>query len=191
MKAGDDEALIALGGNLSLGEQAPRETLDAALDAIDRAGLRVLRRSRFYSTPCFPPGAGPDFVNAAAALDAEGDWDAARILALLHDVERRFGRVRRGRWTGRTLDLDLIALGALVLPDARDQDRWRALPLTQQMKEAPEGLVLPHPRVQDRAFVLVPLLDVAPHWCHPRLGLDVAGMLAALPEEARADIRPI
>jgi 2-amino-4-hydroxy-6-hydroxymethyldihydropteridine diphosphokinase len=91
----------------------------------------------------------------------------------------------------RTLDLDLLALGDSVLPDAAVQDRWRNLPAADQARIAPDQLILPHPRMQDRAFVLIPLADVAPDWCHPLLGLTVAQMVSCLPAEDRAAIAPI
>ncbi|MEY4984889.1 MAG: 2-amino-4-hydroxy-6-hydroxymethyldihydropteridine diphosphokinase [Pseudomonadota bacterium] len=151
------------------------------------AGLVGLRLGRIYTTPCFPAGAGPDYVNAAAAGPVPEGWDARRILDLLHRVEADFGRTRETRWGMRTLDLDLLAVGGQVLPDAAVQDAWRDLDPAAQRLRAPDRLILPHPRMQDRAFVLVPLADVAPGWRHPRLGLTVAEMLARLPpDECRA-----
>ena len=90
------------------------------------------------------------------------------VLARLHATEDAFARRRRARWGPRTLDLDLIAMGDTVLPDAATQARWRALDAAAQRSLAPDRLILPHPRMQERAFVLVPLADVAPGWRHPR-----------------------
>jgi 2-amino-4-hydroxy-6-hydroxymethyldihydropteridine diphosphokinase len=74
------------------------------------------------------------------------------------------------------------------LPDAETQDAWRDLSLEEQVQKAPDRLILPHPRVQDRAFVLVPLGDVAPDWVHPCLGRSVAEMRDALPKEALEEV---
>lgn len=187
MNADSEQLLIALGGNLLFDGEPPEVTLRAAAGRLVALGLAGLRLSRFFRTPCFPAGAGPDYVNAAAVAPVPAGWDAGRILALLHGVEDEFGRARAQRWGMRTLDLDLLAVGAQVCPDAATQDAWRDLPLADQTREAPGRLILPHPRLQDRSFVLVPLADVAPDWRHPRLGLTVAEMLARLdPDECRS-----
>ena len=91
----------------------------------------------------------------------------------------------------RTLDIDLLALGDSVLPDAETQDNWRGLDPALQARRAPDRLILPHPRLQDRAFVLVPLADVAPGWVHPRTGQSVAAMLGVLPEADVAQVKPL
>lgn len=183
--------LIALGANLPNGMQSPAETLRAALAALPAAGLRVERASRFFATPAFPAGTGPDYVNAAARLRSAPGMDPAAILAALHGVEARFGRARAERWGMRTLDLDLLAVGDRVVPDAATFARWRDLPADRQVLAAPDRLILPHPRLQDRAFVLVPLDDVASRWRHPVLGLTVRAMLKALPTADRAAVVPL
>jgi 2-amino-4-hydroxy-6-hydroxymethyldihydropteridine diphosphokinase len=181
--------LVALGANLPNRTHVPVETLRLALDDLENRGLRPRLVSRFYATPCFPAGAGPDYVNAAAVLDAPPGMTADEVLGHLLAVELAHGRERKRRWGMRTLDLDLIAWGDAVLPDAATEEHWRKLDPSLQAAAAPDRLVLPHPRLQDRAFVLVPLADVAPHWRHPVLGRTVLEMLAALPQAERDAVR--
>lgn len=185
--------LIALGANLPVvvpgGTQAPSDTLNAALDALLRRGLTPVAVSRFYLTPCFPPGAGPDYVNAAARLQA--DLAPPDLLNVLHEVEAEFGRERQQRWGMRTLDLDLIAVDDLVLPDRKTWAEWAGMATVEQPRRTPDRLVLPHPRLLDRAFVLVPLSDVAPDWVHPVTGQTVLQMRDALPAADLAAILPL
>lgn len=192
MNAGKfEQALVAFGANLPFGQDEPAQTIRAALPVLAKEGLVPLGVSRFYATPCFPAGAGPDYVNAAAVLGCPPDADLASILLRLHRVEAHFGRERAQRWGMRTLDIDLLAMGDSVVPDPETQDRWRHLPAEAQIRTTPDQLILPHPRMQDRAFVLVPLADVAPDWVHPRLGLTVRQMLAALPKSDQDAVKPL
>ena len=183
------DMLIALGGNLPGPGGSPEANLVRAVADMAAAGLELRAISRFYRTPCFPAGAGPDFVNAAALVRSGGD--PAEVLAILHAIEAGMGRVRAQRWQERPIDLDLIAAGDLVLPDAATQRHWCDLGPEDQARLAPDRLILPHPRLADRAFVLVPLADIAPGWVHPATGRSVVKMLDDLPEAARADIHPL
>lgn len=114
---------------------------------------------------------------------------ARDLLARLHDVEAKLGRVRRLRWGPRVCDLDLIAYGDAVLPDIETVQAFMREGATTA--EAPEQMILPHPRMQERAFVLAPLADIAPDWHHPIIGRTVTEMLAALPAALREEVTVI
>ena len=153
---------IALGANLpSERHGSPRETLEAALDRLTKNGVTIVSTSPWYVTAPVPRSDQPDYVNAVAAVATE--LGPSHLLALLHETEAAFGRTRKARNEARAIDLDLVAYHQLVSEDG-------SLP--------PQ---LPHPRMHQRAFVLVPLRDVAPAWRHPRLRKSVDELIAGLP----------
>ncbi|MDA5194260.1 2-amino-4-hydroxy-6-hydroxymethyldihydropteridine diphosphokinase [Govanella unica] len=173
---------VALGANLpSETFGPPAATLDAAVRALEARGLRLTARSRWFESEPVPRSDQPWFVNGVVAFETA--LPPAAILQILHEVEAEFGRIRRITWEARILDLDLIACDDLVLPNAAV---WQA---ASRSMSAPE-LVLPHPRAHLRSFVLLPLLDIAPDWRHPVLGLDVRALLAGLPPE-KGVVRPL
>jgi len=185
----DSQTLIALGANLDSPVGMPAETLRRALDALADAGFRIDNVSNFYQTPCFPEGAGPDYVNAVARLSAGQEPNVT--LDALHRIEVAFGRTRDRRWGGRTIDMDLLASGSAVLPDLQTFKAWAELPQKAQLRTAPKELILPHPRLHERGFVLIPMADVAPDWRHPVLGKTVSEMVNDLPAAVRSAIKPL
>jgi 2-amino-4-hydroxy-6-hydroxymethyldihydropteridine diphosphokinase len=182
-------ALVCLGSNATSHAGGPVDTLRAALAWLDTGPFRVAALSRFFVSPFVPAGSEPDVVNAVAALST--DLKPKEILTRLHEIEAEFDRQRTQRWTSRTLDLDLIAVGDSILPDQSTLREWVDLPADRQKSAAPDALILPHPRMQDRAFVLVPMADIAPDWRHPLLGKSVEELLAELPEAEVAPVRAL
>ncbi|MDF1803801.1 2-amino-4-hydroxy-6-hydroxymethyldihydropteridine diphosphokinase [Thalassovita sp.] len=185
----DQEIVLALGSNQTFENVAPAELLGMALESLALKGVIVLRQSRFFHTPCFPVGAGPDYVNAVVVVQT--DLAPTDLLTVLHQVEAGLGRERNRRWAARTVDIDLVAYGQRVLPDVAGFELWHNLPPERQQQDAPKELILPHPRMHERAFVLVPMMDVAPDWHHPVLGQSVRQFCAALSEDAIKEVRPV
>ena len=181
--------LVALGGNLHSAVGSPRETLGYALANLRLRTNTVIRRSKYFITPCFPVGYGPDYVNTAVEFYFRGE--ALELLQVLHDIEALFGRARDTRWGGRVLDLDLLVFGDEIAPSLTGYRQWRDKPISQQIEQTPLEMILPHPRLQDRAFVLGPLMDIVPDLKHPVSGLKVSEMYADLPVSDRDALQPL
>jgi len=161
--------LIGMGGNLdSPVFGPPRETLTAALAAVEHEGICILNRSGWYRSEPLPRSSQPWFVNAVVSV-ATG-LGAPELLAVLQAIETRFGRVRAERNAARILDLDLLAYHGVVIQTTT--------------------LILPHPRLHERRFVLVPLSEIAPDWRHPLLALTGSELLAWLSTKQQLDRLP-
>lgn len=169
--------VIAIGANLPAdGFRTPLDTCRAAVARLaGEPEITVVATSRWYESEPVPPSGQPWYVNGVV-LVATG-LDPAALLARLHAIEASFGRVRRVRNEARPLDLDLIDHDGAVRDGAADGRDGG-------------GPVLPHPRARERAFVLLPLADMAPDWRHPGTGERIAELIAALPADGPR-IRPI
>lgn len=145
---------IALGSNLG----DCRKTLETAIATLSKTpGITLERQSSWYKTvPVGPPQ--PAYLNGCAVLRVQ--LTPQELLETLLTIEDKFGRVRRERWGARTLDLDLLLFDNLIL-------------------DTPT-LELPHPRMRERAFVLVPLAEIAPDWVEPVSGKAIVQLLHAV-----------
>lgn len=157
---------IGIGSNLVSGASTPAETCRQALQRLQQMDVRLVACSRFYESAPVPLSDQPWYVNAVARIETA--LDAPALLAAMHQVEAENGRVRRVVNEARTLDMDLIDYDGMCQACAP---------------------VLPHPRADKRAFVLLPLRDVAPGWRHPISGIGIDELIAALP--AGQLIRPL
>jgi len=183
------QCFVALGANLPTATGTPIDTLNCALKLISRESLCPVLFSGWYQSPAFPAGSGPDFVNGVAKICTHKP--ALDVIEILHAIEKRLGRTRHSRWEARVCDLDLIAYADHVVPSHEVFDHWQTLPTDQQRTHSPDQLILPHPRMQDRAFVLVPMLEIAPDWVHPRTAKTIREMINILPKSDLDGIQPI
>lgn len=132
---------IALGSNLG---DSLRILETSIITLAKHPNLHLISHSHWYQTaPIGPPQ--PDYLNGCAIL--ETSLNPKKLLEIILKIERQFGRIRREKWGPRTLDLDLLFYGELILKTP--------------------SLEIPHPRIIERAFVLVPLAEIAPTWKHP------------------------
>lgn len=152
--------LVALGSSLAFNRLTPENIITSAVNALEDV-CDVIARSRLYNSPAWPDPSDPPFINAVIRVEAA--LGPEQLLAALHALEAAYGRRRTQRNAPRTLDLDLIDYEGRV---------WAA--------QEGGGLILPHPRLAERDFVLAPLAEVAPEWRHPVTGQSAEEMLAKL-----------
>lgn len=156
--------IIALGANLPSQYGQPDETLAAAVRALAGRGLKIMGESSVWLTAPVPISDQPWYHNAVVAVETA--MSPYGLLEVLQDIENEFGRVRTVRNAPRVIDLDLVAYNDQIL-------------------DKPE-LIVPHPRMHQRAFVLLPLQEIAPDWTHPLTGAQLLAMIAAIPEDQQA-----
>ncbi|MEZ8006053.1 MAG: 2-amino-4-hydroxy-6-hydroxymethyldihydropteridine diphosphokinase [Amylibacter sp.] len=179
--------LLALGSNVSNDLQDSYDLVKKSISELCKKTIKKINISNFYQTPAFPIGAGPDFINCV--ISAYTELDSLALLEELHWIEAKFGRKRLKRWGQRTLDIDLLDYDFNIKPNITYVQEWLNMPLGQQLKQIPNQLILPHPRLQERAFVLIPMVDVAPDWMHPILGKTTLEMRDALSLKTLNEIR--
>jgi 2-amino-4-hydroxy-6-hydroxymethyldihydropteridine diphosphokinase len=162
-----------LGSNRAGAWGAPAETLCRARRELEDTGLAIVGSSGVYATAPLGPGRQPPYLNAVLLVQAH--MAPAALLRLIKRIERQAGRRLGARWGPRSLDVDILDFGGRRLgwpPHGRPRGR----------------LILPHPEMHRRAFVLVPLLEVDPHWRHPIHAVPACTLLARLPWATRRGV---
>jgi 2-amino-4-hydroxy-6-hydroxymethyldihydropteridine diphosphokinase len=159
--------IVALGANLPSRFGSPQQTLFAALTEMAKRNVWPVGVSRIWKTAPVPYVDGmPWFYNAVA--EVETSKTAHDLLKTLLEIEQDFGRVRTERNAPRLLDLDLISYDNLMIEEGPD-------------------ILVPHPRMHERAFVLLPLMDIAEEWIHPQNGLTLEQLIKNLPPDQKAE----
>ena len=156
--------IVALGANLPSRFGSPAQTLDKACVRMNALGVKIIKRSRTWITAPVPISDQPWYHNEIVSVDTS--LSSYELLEQLQTIEKEFGRVRTIRNAPRVLDLDLIAYNDEVL-------------------SKPE-LIVPHPRMHQRAFVLLPLRDVVKQWHHPTLHVSLDDLISNLPKDQKA-----
>ena len=148
----------------------PEALVREAAFALEEKNIAIRSRASLWHSPAWPDPTDPPYVNSV--VEVETQMSPAGLLSCLHEVEAQFSRTRRALNAPRTLDLDILDYRGQVSTDAG-------------------GPLLPHPRAHMRAFVLLPLQEIAPGWRHPVSGQPIASLVAALPADEIAGMRRI
>jgi 2-amino-4-hydroxy-6-hydroxymethyldihydropteridine diphosphokinase len=153
--------LIALGANIPSRHGNPEATLEAAKYALVFRGVRILSFSRIWLSAPVPVSEQPLYRNAVASIETQ--MTPQELMRVIKEIERDFGRHDAEKNAPRELDIDLLAYDDVVYTEG--------------------ALLVPHPRMHSRAFVMMPLCEIAPDWMHPVLKKTASELAAFLPEE--------
>lgn len=169
--------LLGLGANVAGRWGAPPQTLARAVGELSKAGFALVQCSSLYSTAPVGPGRQTRYLNAVIQVRG-GKKSLCALLRIAKRLEWQAGRRAGRHWGPRPLDIDILACGRSVTAPSRAPRRIGRL-------------ILPHPEMHRRAFVLQPLLEIAPTWRHPRFGVGAGRLLARLPTRERAQVVPV
>jgi 2-amino-4-hydroxy-6-hydroxymethyldihydropteridine diphosphokinase len=164
--------LIGLGSNVEGPWGSPEETIREAVKRLDGAETRIVKASRLLSSKPVGPIEQDDYINGAAILETALTPEA--LMKFLHELELEADRRRTVRWGPRTLDIDLLDYNGIIRDGDGDANGHR------------KPLILPHPAIAERAFVLAPVCEIAPDWRHPQTRKTAAEMLTELDESSDA-----
>lgn len=159
---------LGLGGNLNCETYgSPRRTCGAALEILTRRNIKIISHSRWYESAPVPISDQPWFINGVVGIEtALSPYDLVKTVL---DVESELGRRRSVPNAARTIDIDVLAYHEMIIPGSD--------------YNATSDVEVPHPRMHARAFVMLPLADIAPDWIHPNAGTHIRDLINALPKD--------
>lgn len=159
---------LGLGGNLDCKTYgSPRRTCGAALEILAQKNIQIIAHSRWYKSAPVPVSDQPWFINGVVGVTTT--LTPQDLVASVLEVESELGRRRSVPNAARTIDIDVLAYDDQIV-SGQDQDVL-------------SDVMIPHPRMHLRAFVLLPLADIAPDWVHPRTNVNISDLIKALPKD--------
>ena len=172
--------VVVLGSNLSSEFGNSAETLKkCAGEMRSSPAIESLLESNWYISSSFLDKREPRYVNVGIQFST--NLEPIELLNFTSGLENKYGRKRQRRWGPRTCDIDILLCDQLILPNKLNFKKWLNLNLSDQIRLVPNELILPHPRLQERAFFLKPLNDLQPDWIHPFLKMNAKEMLDSIP----------
>lgn len=162
----NSRVFLGLGSNLAFGAFEPKEIIAKAIAALTQNGIAIVAVSSIYQSKAWPLGNGnPDYLNCIVeiAVDFENPFE---LLEITSGIEAALGRARQNdnQWAARTIDIDIIDFRGQLLDAAQNGRK----------------LNLPHARLSNRSFVLLPLKEIAPNWCDPRSKMHINSLIDGL-----------
>ena len=166
---------IALGANINSSVGSPIETLKACIEKFEKKNISIKKMSNWYESEAFPNPLDPPFVNCC--LSVETVFKPQELLNFFLRIEEVLGRKEKKRWGPRVCDIDILSQGQQILPNRSEFNYWYKMDFEIQKIKKPTELIIPHPRIQDRDFVLVPFCEIEENWFHPFLKKNIKKIL--------------
>ena len=176
-----NEYVLILGANMPSKFGDILTTLQMCVEYIkNEEPIDLISQSKWYQSESFPDKSKPTFINVGIKIISK--LEPYQILKIIDEIEKGFGRIRKRRWDARVCDIDIIYCNKKIIPTRNILKKWMSMKIEEQLITTPRTLILPHPRIQDRLFFLVPLNELSPNWRHPILGKTAKEILDSIPQ---------
>ena len=161
--------ILAFGSNLPFKNNSPQDNIEKAYEVLSKNGIKILNKSSIYRSEAYPNKNDPEFCNSVVSVDT--DLEPNILLKIILKIEASFDRKRYVKNSPRTLDIDIICFDDIVLNE--------------------KNLIIPHPEMQNRLFVLLPIQEINKNWLHPVLTKSVTNIIKEFDQKALNTVKKI
>jgi len=161
--------ILAFGSNLPFKNNSPQDNIEKAYEVLSKNGIKILNKSSIYRSEAYPNKNDPEFRNSVVSIDTDLEPDV--LLKIILKIEESFDRKRYVKNSPRTLDIDIICFDDIVLNE--------------------KNLIIPHPEIQNRLFVLLPIQEINKNWLHPVLTKSVTNIIKEFDQKALNTVKKI
>ena len=161
--------ILAFGSNLPFKNNSPQDNIEKAYEVLSKNGIKILNKSSIYKSEAYPNKNDPEFCNSVVSVDT--DLEPNVLLKIILKIEESFDRKRYVKNSPRTLDIDIICFDNIVLNE--------------------KNLIIPHPEMQNRLFVLLPIQEINKNWLHPVLTKSVTNIIKEFDQKALNTVKKI
>ena len=161
--------ILAFGSNLPFKNNSPQDNIEKAYEVLSKNGIKILNKSSIYRSEAYPNKNDPEFCNSVVSVDT--DLEPNVLLKIILKIEESFDRKRYVKNSPRTLDIDIICFDDIVLNE--------------------KNLIIPHPEIQNRLFVLLPIQEINKNWLHPVLTKSVTNIIKEFDQKALNTVKKI
>lgn len=161
--------ILAFGSNLPFKNNSPQDNIEKAYEVLSKNGIKILNKSSIYRSEAYPNKNDPEFCNSVVSVDT--DLEPNVLLKIILKIEESFDRKRYVKNSPRTLDIDIICFDDIVLNE--------------------KNLIIPHPEMQNRLFVLLPIQEINKNWLHPVLSKSVTNIIKEFDQKALNTVKKI
>jgi len=180
---------LAVGSNLQYDNKTSLAIVRMVYDILNEHEINVIAKSSFWHSSAYPNKLDPPFINSVVEVSTKKE--PLELLIILKEIETFLGRKTTSRWSSRTCDIDIISIGQETIPNLRTALLWMNNEEAKKGISTPDQLIIPHPRMHERSFVLGPLNEISQTWMHPVLQKTSKELWESLSDHDKIESYPL